>query len=215
MDVGQRHWAIQRLDVHMGIADVAYIHVGGSALQNYIATKLFSMQRTGSGLQGRAGGDRDQVFVIRASGIGGGAGEKVRNNIHAIPALAMVNLNFAGMKDRRHRDLVAGGRLDGNGAVPVGDGNAGSGTDRETIFFPGLGYSESCRGEDHHYRQFCATLPLHAPSPQRPTFDLIPAKVPLPYIMAENGPKPDRKSTRLNSSHGYISYAVFCLKKKK
>src|SRR2546429_2744014 len=28
------------------------------------------------------------------------------------------------------------------------------------------------------------------------------------------GPE-DRKSTRLNSSHGYISYAVFCLKKKK
>ena len=26
---------------------------------------------------------------------------------------------------------------------------------------------------------------------------------------------PDRKSTRLNSSHGYISYAVFCLKTKK
>src|SRR2546422_3542354 len=28
-------------------------------------------------------------------------------------------------------------------------------------------------------------------------------------------PQRDRKSTRLNSSHGYISYAVFCLKKKK
>src|SRR2546422_8571307 len=28
-------------------------------------------------------------------------------------------------------------------------------------------------------------------------------------------PRGDRKSTRLNSSHGYISYAVFCLKKKK
>src|SRR2546429_6595086 len=28
-------------------------------------------------------------------------------------------------------------------------------------------------------------------------------------------PWPDRKSTRLNSSHGYISYAGFCLKKKK
>src|SRR2546429_5927702 len=27
-------------------------------------------------------------------------------------------------------------------------------------------------------------------------------------------PGEDRKSTRLNSSHGYISYAVFCLKKK-
>src|SRR2546429_6261125 len=31
----------------------------------------------------------------------------------------------------------------------------------------------------------------------------------------ENGLTIDRKSTRLNSSHGYISYAVFCLKKKK
>src|SRR6266542_5711614 len=29
------------------------------------------------------------------------------------------------------------------------------------------------------------------------------------------GPGQDRKSTRLNSSHGSISYAVFCLKKKK
>src|SRR2546429_6612100 len=28
-------------------------------------------------------------------------------------------------------------------------------------------------------------------------------------------PQRDRKSTRLNSSHGYISYAVFCLKKKQ
>src|SRR2546422_5546877 len=34
--------------------------------------------------------------------------------------------------------------------------------------------------------------------------------------IAETGTGPrDRKSTRLNSSHGYISYAVFCLKKKK
>src|SRR2546422_2296293 len=31
----------------------------------------------------------------------------------------------------------------------------------------------------------------------------------------ERDEAPDRKSTRLNSSHGYISYAVFCLKKKK
>src|SRR2546429_3846651 len=30
-----------------------------------------------------------------------------------------------------------------------------------------------------------------------------------------DGEARDRKSTRLNSSHGYISYAVFCLKKKK
>src|SRR6266436_3659643 len=34
------------------------------------------------------------------------------------------------------------------------------------------------------------------------------------YELGEKGGR-DRKSTRLNSSHGYISYAVFCLKKKK
>src|SRR5688572_32160119 len=35
------------------------------------------------------------------------------------------------------------------------------------------------------------------------------------YGAPEPGAKPDRKSTRLNSSHSQISYAVFCLKKKK
>src|SRR2546429_5304912 len=44
---------------------------------------------------------------------------------------------------------------------------------------------------------------------------------PQPDRFSEAGPilgskeQQDRKSTRLNSSHGYISYAVFCLKKKK
>src|SRR3989449_9702833 len=37
----------------------------------------------------------------------------------------------------------------------------------------------------------------------------------LGYELLAGRPPLDRKSTRLNSSHGYISYAVFCLKKKK
>src|SRR2546429_360094 len=37
----------------------------------------------------------------------------------------------------------------------------------------------------------------------------------LMHEQAERLNKRDRKSTRLNSSHGYISYAVFCLKKKQ
>src|SRR3989449_3122696 len=37
----------------------------------------------------------------------------------------------------------------------------------------------------------------------------------LPRLGRVHHPDADRKSTRLNSSHGYISYAVFCLKKKK
>src|SRR2546422_7461693 len=35
------------------------------------------------------------------------------------------------------------------------------------------------------------------------------------FLLKREGKAEDRKSTRLNSSHGYISYAVFCLKKKK
>src|SRR2546429_6213654 len=35
------------------------------------------------------------------------------------------------------------------------------------------------------------------------------------FLERVDGAIQDRKSTRLNSSHGYISYAVFCLKKKK
>src|SRR3712207_8178095 len=36
-----------------------------------------------------------------------------------------------------------------------------------------------------------------------------------PAVGAVHVARPDRKSTRLNSSHANISYAVFCLKKKK
>src|SRR5687768_18179437 len=44
------------------------------------------------------------------------------------------------------------------------------------------------------------------------------SRMPATRDQPDSGRRPagrDRKSTRLNSSHGYISYAVFCLKKKK
>src|SRR6266550_6935133 len=46
---------------------------------------------------------------------------------------------------------------------------------------------------------------------------LAPGRVPAPAVQrtTRQHHHRDRKSTRLNSSHGYISYAVFCLKKKK
>src|SRR2546422_1366113 len=47
--------------------------------------------------------------------------------------------------------------------------------------------------------------------PQRERRDELPRDHPAPGGLNVV----DRKSTRLNSSHGYISYAVFCLKKKK
>src|SRR3989449_4917815 len=47
---------------------------------------------------------------------------------------------------------------------------------------------------------------VHADEPERASDGRVGAPA---------GAEEDRKSTRLNSSHGYISYAVFCLKKKK
>src|SRR2546422_6719278 len=50
-------------------------------------------------------------------------------------------------------------------------------------------------------------------------FEMLPCRGerPLQWCRQRQAADPglDRKSTRLNSSHGYISYAVFCLKKKK
>src|SRR2546422_7873936 len=45
--------------------------------------------------------------------------------------------------------------------------------------------------------------------------DRVDHPVVAPFGLAQIEVLQDRKSTRLNSSHGYISYAVFCLKKKK
>src|SRR2546429_5308472 len=75
----------------------------------------------------------------------------------------------------------------------------------------------------------CTTLALSCASRPKPRLALSPAApdslITCGVIEARSvGFEPsrfglvrqqDRKSTRLNSSHGYISYAVFCLKKKK
>src|SRR3989449_6263710 len=54
--------------------------------------------------------------------------------------------------------------------------------------------------------------------PARPVEEVrraVQALLPPELIAKRPQQRKDRKSTRLNSSHGYISYAVFCLKKKK
>src|SRR2546429_5642869 len=66
------------------------------------------------------------------------------------------------------------------------------------VFYPYL--SARFNGVPNRFDAFLVTG-----DPREPAA-LCPAAVPI---------HEDRKSTRLNSSHGYISYAVFCLKKKK
>src|SRR2546429_6502489 len=66
------------------------------------------------------------------------------------------------------------------------------------------------------------TLSLHDALPifilaGSPVLSIDPEILPLdvPTTRPSRRGTSDRKSTRLNSSHGYISYAVFCLKKKR
>src|SRR2546429_6945140 len=63
------------------------------------------------------------------------------------------------------------------------------------------------------------TLSLHDALPIFSRSFKLPFPLRSKWIFSPIAPPPsarqDRKSTRLNSSHGYISYAVFCLKKKK
>src|SRR2546429_628988 len=90
-------------------------------------------------------------------------------------------------------------------------------------------YAAAARGERQPARLSAgAVIPFperaHAPSASTETAPPLasPAVTELPQLQ-EHGARvrtladlrEDRKSTRLNSSHGYISYAVFCLKKKK
>src|SRR5207245_11319457 len=102
-----------------------------------------------------------------------------------------------------------------------------------------IGYVSCSSPPSSNHPLLLLTTPLPPRSPLFPLHDalpishsplVLPGSRPLRIHMSWNDllsharhqvvpghvdPQGDRKSTRLNSSHGSISYAVFCLKKKK
>src|SRR2546426_8630789 len=86
---------------------------------------------------------------------------------------------------------------------------------RSTLF-PYTTLFRSLKDPDYAFERITsATLMGEALRPEYPYApDSTVAHWMLPRPLAR-GERPDRKSTRLNSSHLVISYAVFCLKKKK
>src|SRR2546430_6668857 len=89
---------------------------------------------------------------------------------------------------------------------------------RSTLF-PYTTLFRSAPGEPPHLGPLSGDLGLSGPRTLRGSTEPIEpdtgqASVPLAVERADAGCL-DRKSTRLNSSHSQISYAVFCLKKKK
>src|SRR3712207_9029262 len=75
---------------------------------------------------------------------------------------------------------------------------------------PISGHDLDALAEEHHAAQHDVRVE-QAELQQPPVPDEVPGGV---GAVAQH-PAQDRKSTRLNSSHANISYAVFCLKKKK
>src|SRR2546426_2465043 len=86
---------------------------------------------------------------------------------------------------------------------------------------PGQAVFRSVLPDDMDWRPFPAFPPsvrlaVVVGQPSEPGPYVIRVKVPSGVkMMPHRHPEEDRKSTRLNSSHLVISYAVFCLKKKK
>src|SRR5687768_15942914 len=117
------------------------------------------------------------------------------------------------LQTRRHRRLRSAPaqgrrrvRQSGGGNCRCG-GVTRQGLPREGWLRPPAGrVSEDLVGE----LESCArgTPPEHESTPGGPKFGNVRSR-PTDVLSSQ-----DRKSTRLNSSHGYISYAVFCLKKK-
>src|SRR2546429_5945317 len=94
---------------------------------------------------------------------------------------------------------------------------------RSTLF-PYTTLFRSAEFEDAVKEPMFEIIGLVADAKNRGLQDPIEPEIWVPYtvtgsafrgILVRTAKEPDRKSTRLNSSHGYISYAVFCLKKKK
>src|SRR5205809_3618287 len=77
-----------------------------------------------------------------------------------------------------------------------------------------LGLELARRGHDVHFISYASPFRLRGFA-ERVTFhEVTQLEYPLFEQSSPYALDLDRKSTRLNSSHGYISYAVFCLKKK-
>src|SRR5207245_5245367 len=81
------------------------------------------------------------------------------------------------------------------------------------IYAPGICLSEPQRGAELRLRQLFHGVVAETCLPQA-GFCVALRPVLLAWGVREAGLKRDRKSTRLNSSHGSMSYAVFCLKNK-
>src|SRR2546422_1975784 len=78
--------------------------------------------------------------------------------------------------------------------------------------FPGL-FPGRYTAAPWHFLNFLPLPQGHGSLRPTPVYGLATTEA--PTAAGPKGLPGDRKSTRLNSSHGYISYAVFCLKKKK
>src|SRR3989449_7970565 len=141
-----------------------------------------------------------------AHGPAAGVRENVRNDENAL-----LLENLVGRRRRRAiRPFADDLRLDLRGVLTGDDVLGGGGHEHVTL------HREQCLLADRLTLGITRELTMLL-DPLEHVRDVQPPRVVYRTRFVRHGDddRTDRKSTRLNSSHGYISYAVFCLKKKK
>src|SRR4030043_914583 len=88
------------------------------------------------------------------------------------------------------------------------------GMSRDDLELTNMNIVKSVTEQVVKYSPKCILIMVANPLDAMTQLALHVSKFPRTRVFGQSGIL-DRKSTRLNSSHGYISYAVFCLKKKK
>src|SRR5258708_19328995 len=206
LDVVQVYRSSQGLNMYVGVGNVANVVGGSRTFQADISMQFLGAQGAGAGMQGDAGISRNQDFIIDPAGLGVGARQQVRLDIHAVSVLDIVDFNFVRVQNRVDHDRVGYGGLNRNRAVRIRDRDAGLRSNSKVILFPpftplflgreraGYNYADGndlCRASTHHIRTPPKLIDAVAPQAHSKSFT----------IMAENDPSPSQKAWIFADTH--------------
>ena len=102
-DVGQDNGSIQGFNVDVIVGAIQCADRGVAALYGDVPAKFFYVDRTGFRLQGNVRICRNLDFIFHNAAGGIGSGKKMRDQADAISALALIEFDFVGMKNRGHQ----------------------------------------------------------------------------------------------------------------
>lgn len=167
VDIADADWTIQSFDVNMSIGTVHYFHDGRASFYGHIAMQFFCSQMTGIGLDTDVGIHRNLHFVFDDSGLWARTLQQMRNDINAIVALALIQLDLVRMKYCAHHNKAVRSRAHNHGSVGIINGDHRMLADLEPQVFMRLAGCKCGSGEsDNSYEPQGALRGTHTHSPK-------------------------------------------------